>query len=238
MTIIGSCILIPLIVQSKPKFYLPWSHCRSRSQTWDHSSDHRRGTRWCQSCRCSWIFPEERRAWTRQMRRQCWSEMFRRISRQHWNVLKMKKNLKQNLLILHRYKMIIVHSFDELSIKVVSRKNHCFVVNSSLQLFYWRPVVEENIRNPEVPGLDHHTVHSSILWCVPAELIVAPDQVEPHTCCQKLIFLILEKYLISGTQSEKTSEIILCHLIFQPLVMNSLKLRRMYMNIAQNNYIN
>ena len=36
------------------------------------------------------------------------------------------------------------------------------------------PVVEEDIRDPEMPGVEDDRVHSSILRTVPLQLVVSP----------------------------------------------------------------
>ena len=55
---------------------------------------------------------------------------------------------------------------------------------------YIGPVIEEYIWYPEVPRVDDDAVHSAVVRNVPAELIVAPSQVEPHAGGQQLVLLV------------------------------------------------
>ena len=53
------------------------------------------------------------------------------------------------------------------------------------------PVVEEDVRYPEVAGLDDDAVHAAVLGAVPGQLVVGPHQVEPHAGRQQLVLLVL-----------------------------------------------
>ena len=59
---------------------------------------------------------------------------------------------------------------------------------------YIGPIIEEYIWYPEVPRVDDDAVHSAVVRNVPAELIVAPGQVEPHAGGQQLVLFILVEY--------------------------------------------
>ena len=53
------------------------------------------------------------------------------------------------------------------------------------------PVVEKNVRYPQVSRMDHDRLHPSVLRLVPAHLVVIPHQIEPHAGGQQLVLLIL-----------------------------------------------